>query len=148
MNAASRIFCLSPDEIDSTCHEWLHHLERLERETGVVLASAVLADLQDGTKHLWGTCDAAESDPKVSTVGGNVKGIVLTSIERTPKGLACLIYGACGQTTSQEVNQVLSTIETWARNIGCTRLQFQGRKGWLRLLKDFRQTGITAEKLL
>lgn len=131
------VFCLSPDEVEPLSGKYWHHVERLERETGLVLASAIWRDLLCGDKQLWGVLKGSE-----------VTGIVITEVFKTPKGESCLVYGACGQTTSAEINQVLSTIETWARNIGCTRLMYQGRKGWLRYLKEFRQTGVTAEKLL
>ena len=129
------VFCLSPGEIDSLSAEYWRHLERLERETGLVLASAIRLDLLDGRKQLWGYREE------------KVLGIAVTEILETPKGQACLIYGACGtETTKGQINTLLCAIEAWARNIGCTRMMLQGRRGWLRKLESYRQTGIILEK--
>ena len=126
------VFCLSPDEIDPLKEVYWHHLERLERETGLALASDMRLDLLEGRKQLWGI---------------GTQGIALTEVLKTPQGLTCLICGACGTETAKgQINTLLCAIEAWARNIGCTRMMLQGRRGWLRKLRSYRQTGIILEK--
>jgi hypothetical protein len=43
---------------------------------------------------------------------------------------------------------LISGIEAYAREEGCTRVRIFGRKGWLRALEGFRQMNVIADKEL
>ena len=126
------VFCLGSDEIDPLWNTFSHHLERLERDDRCCVVE-VREDLREAKKQLWGLQDG----PKVS-------GIVITAIQ----GQTCEIWAACGSASQRDMKAVHEQIERWAREIGCTRMKFSGRRGWLKLFKEYRQTGITAEKEL
>jgi hypothetical protein len=129
------VFCLSADQIDGLWGELEPHLERLEGH-GVVLASAVRADLKESLKQCWGY----QQD-------GAVLGVAITSLIETPRGRACEVYGAAGtETVRGQIEEIMCEIERWAKSVGCTRVRILGRKGWLRRLKDFRITGYIIEK--
>ena len=68
------VFCLSCDEIDEHWPKFEHHLLRLEREGGLVLAAKIRADLRDGIKQVWGYQES-----------GQILGIAVTEIFETPK---------------------------------------------------------------
>lgn len=129
------VFTLSPDETIRLWPKFRHHLERLEHESGLVLASEIRAHLASGTMQIWGFEE------------GVILGVAVTEILQTPKGPCCWIYGAAGtESRKGQIDAIMSSIETWARSTGCTRVMLQGRRGWLRKLDGYQQTGVILEK--
>lgn len=126
------VFCLGSVEIDRHWNEIAPHLHRLQR-LGFIDTGEVREDLKAARKQLWGYEDC-----------GRVVGVAIT---RVTKSRVCEIYGAAGTTTApQQIQQVHEAIEAWAKSINCTKLRLQGRRGWLRKLTGYTQTGIIAEK--
>lgn len=129
------VFTLSPEETVKHWPEFRHHIERLERETGLVLASSIRADLASGAKQVWGWQE------------GVITGVAITEVIQTPKGPCCWVYGGVGtETTKGQIDAIIATIEAWAKGIGCSRVMLQGRRGWLRRLSEYKQVGIILEK--
>jgi hypothetical protein len=130
------VFALSSEQIDNLWPLFGHHLERLERETQLVLAEAIRKDLKLAHKQLWGYQD-----------GQVITGVAITEVYETPRGKCCEVHGACGTETARgQIEQIMTAIEAWAREIGCTRVRFGGRHGWKRKLKGFAQVGVILEK--
>lgn len=129
------VFCLSVDETIKYWGDFKHHLERLERESGLVLAAEIRAHLAAGTKQLWGWKET------------HILGVAVTEILQTPKGPCCWIYGAAGTESQKgQIDAIMANIEAWARSIGCRRIMLQGRHGWRRRLTGFREAGVVLEK--
>ena len=42
----------------------------------------------------------------------------------------------------------LNSIEQWAKSLGCDRSVIYGRKGWAKVLPDYKQTAVILEKVL
>lgn len=61
-------------------------------------------------------------------------GCIVTHVYETARGLTCGIPIAAGCFQTQGEN-VLETIERWARAEGCVRLEESGRLGWIKALK-------------
>jgi hypothetical protein len=130
------VFGLNSEQIDNLWPQFGHHIERLERETELVLAESIREDLKTAQKQLWGF----QQD-------GKILGIAITSVIETPRGRACEIYGAAGtQSAPGQIEQIMTEIERWATSIGCTRIRILGRKGWLRKIKGSRLVGYIIEK--
>jgi hypothetical protein len=130
------VFCLGPEQIESLWPKYGHHLERLERETRLVLAASLREDLKVARKQLWGFQD-----------GADITGVGVTEIYESPRGRVCEIYGACGTESERgQIDQIMVEIESWARAIGCTRIRLGGRRGWKRRLHGFAQVGVILEK--
>lgn len=128
------IFCLGSDEIDQHWDAFKDHLYRLQRR-GYIDVEDVRDDLKSARKQLFGYAEA-----------GKVLGVCIT---RITKGRVCEIYGAVGtQSHAGQIQEVHDAIEQWAKSINCTKLRFNGRKGWLRMLKGYTQTGVIGEKEL
>lgn len=125
------VFCLGSDEIEKHWDTFKDHLYRFER-CGEINVEEARADLLSARKQLWGY----QKD--------RVAGVCLTRIA----GETCEICGAVGSASKDEIKEVYVAIERWAREIGCTRMKVAGRRGWLRVLEGFKQTGIIAEKEL
>jgi hypothetical protein len=68
----------------------------------------------------------------------------VTQVVRGKRGLILQIVGMAGRYDPA----LLNAIESWGRGIGCVRVYFTGRKGWLRREPDYRMTTVTAFKEL
>lgn len=130
------VFCLGADDIDRVLPAFIHHIERIERETEHLLADGLIEDLKAASKQLWGFQE-----------GDAIKAISITRVSKTSRGGLCEVVAAAGRTTKKETKQVLAEIEQWARSIGCTRVRFGGRRGWKRFV-DYAEVGIILEKEL
>lgn len=93
-----------------------------------------LLALIDGKQQLW--------------VIGDNEGVIITEIYPTLRGLTCAMPIAAGR--DDHIEPCLEVIEAWARSEGCTRMEFVGRLGWIRRLKQHAWTPIsmTIEKEL
>lgn len=131
-----RLFCLAAHEIESA---WADFAPLLEQLKGFDFSpEEIKTRLQASEQQLWGLQDALE-----------VHGICLTEVIQTPRGLICLIVGACGHTIPKPLMQRLhDEIGHWAKGLGCVAMRIHGRKGWLRWDRRYRQTGVVAERLL
>jgi hypothetical protein len=68
----------------------------------------------------------------------------VTQVLRGKRGLVLQIVGMAGAYDPALVD----AIESWARRVGCVRLLFTGRRGWLRRVPGYRMTTVTAIKEL
>jgi hypothetical protein len=103
-------------------------MERL----GYIGADELRDELRLAKKQLWGLQE-----------GPAIRGICITRIA----GKCCEIYAAAGrQSKPGQILELYEHIERWARDIGCDRMRVIGRKGWLRMLAGYSQTGIILEK--
>jgi hypothetical protein len=59
-------------------------------------------------------------------------------------GLILHIVAAAGEYDAA----LLEAMETWGRGVGCVRVVFTGRVGWLRRLQGYAMSAITARKEL
>lgn len=69
--------------------------------------------------------------------------IMLTEIIETPKRKYVLLQECVGE-GMKDWAEYIEIIKEWARSIGCRSLKWEGRKGWVRVLKG-KQTGIITE---
>ena len=70
---------------------------------------------------------------------------VVTSV--MPQIKVCLIK-ACGGRGRQHWLGLLDEIEKWAKELGCTKMRLYGRRGWSRVLADYRVTRLVMDKEL
>ena len=66
------------------------------------------------------------------------KSEIVTEIRSYPLAKICRIWLAGGD-MDELVNQMLPDVEAWAKANGCSRMEVVGRKGWKRVLKDYRE---------
>lgn len=99
-------------------------------------------DLKGGLRQLWGYRES-------SARGDVINGVAITHVYNTPRGQLCEVAAGVGtETTRGQIDAIHAAIEKWAASIGCTRMRIQGRRGWQRRLKDYRQVGVILEKQL
>lgn len=70
-----------------------------------------------------------------------------TSICHAPARKFCMI--TAGFSESEKLwDRFIPMVETYARSEGCMSLRIEGRKGWARVLKGFRQPWVVLDKEL
>lgn len=74
----------------------------------------------------------------------------ITKVSRFPAVKSCCIMYAGGTELDSWMSRILDTVETWAKELECDVLEVNGRRGWVRKLKDqgFREISVTVEKRL
>lgn len=88
----------------------------------------------DGRYALW-----------LAVEGEKAFGATVTRITAPPR--TCEVI-ACGGDYHGQIPRLLTAIEDFARRDGCERIRISGRRGWARMLRDYRQPFITLEKAL
>jgi len=63
---------------------------------------------------------------------------IVTEIKVYPTIQVCRIWLAGGD-MDELVKEMLPDVEAWAKERGCARMEICGRKGWKRVLKDYRE---------
>jgi hypothetical protein len=100
-----------------------------------VTAPAIYKELLAGTAQLW----------LASSEECGVESGMITKIADNAERRICLIE-ALGGNSRQRWMEHLATIEAWAASKGCDAVQVKGRRGWAKMLPDFKLTSITLEK--
>lgn len=77
--------------------------------------------------------------------GEKIAGAVITEITDTMKGRVCVIVALGGKDRNRWMH-LLSEIEEYALLEGCKSVRLYGRKGWKRVLRDYRETRVILEK--
>lgn len=78
---------------------------------------------------------------------GQIKSATVTQVGVGEGGKVCEIL-ACGGADVLSDLQFIGKIETYARNEGCRAVRIMGRRGWVRALKEYKQTRVVLEKEL
>lgn len=129
-----RMFCVAPNQVTLFWDDFEPLLSRFERCCGDISAAKIKELCADSKMQLWGLQDAE-----------SVRGVGVTEIIDTSRGLHCLIRVACGGASRGLMERLLDEIGKWAKDLGCTRVKYVGRKGWLRRFPRFEQTAVMAE---
>ncbi len=77
--------------------------------------------------------------------GERVKAAAVTEVVNSNGELICMIV-ACGGKDRKSWLRYIADLEQYAKDMKCARMQIIGRKGWIRLLPDYRPTYIVLEK--
>lgn len=92
-----------------------------------------------GQFHLW----IVEEE---SVSGCRVKGALVTEMRTYPTGLKTVNVLLLGGEDTVLWLDLWPKIQRWALERGCTRAELTGRKGWVRTLRDWRETMVNMEK--
>ena len=103
------------------------HADTTPAEVGAALAA--------GQMQLW----------SIYRRGRGEDGAVVTQLNNTVRGRECLVSLLGGRGLRNWLH-LLAEIEDWARGQGCVAMCVMGRKGWKRVLPDFRETGVILTK--
>lgn len=119
-------------------NEWYPQIEQmvasaLAHGTSRVTAEDVFLDLQTGRKQAWIAWNEG------------VEALVVTELLDTTDGRMCSIFICTGEGRDRWISHI-ATIEAWAKEEGCTRMEAWARPGWERILKDYKKTHVQLEK--
>lgn len=130
------LICVDPKRV----HEfWPHAAEMIRsavRRTNLSHSQDIEYDITSGDSLLWLAWDGAKIEAAAST-----------SLIETDTDKVCVLT-ACGGENMNHWLPLLKQIETYAKAEGCQCVRIYGRKGWLRILKDYQMTNIVIEKVL
>ena len=122
-----RIALVSPDDVHVIWPSILEYVEEVvSHSQGEMTAENFYEELTNGSMQLW-----------VSIEGKEVLACMITQIAPYPNKQVLRII-ALGGVEMEKWIQFLPDIEHWAMNVGCTSLEAWGRKGWLRILQDWK----------
>ena len=93
-------------------------------------------DVMAGHALLWLVWSAPE-----------IKGAAVTQIVATQISRVCVIV-ACGGENMRLWLPLIGKIENYARDEGCDAVRILGRKGWMRVLKDYSAPAVILERRL
>jgi hypothetical protein len=78
---------------------------------------------------------------------GAIRGVCITQIYQHLRGKYCAVFVAVGD-LMPILHDGLALIEDWARGLDCAAIEIIGRKGWLRVLPEYRERAVVLEKNL
>jgi hypothetical protein len=93
-------------------------------------------DVKTGGAILW-----------VAIIEGKAIAAAVTQIDTTERSKVCTIL-ACGGSHIENWIGFLAGIESYARQFGCNCVRLMGRKGWARVLKNYRTDKVILERRL
>jgi hypothetical protein len=127
--------CVDPKQVDAVWDRVSPWVKRAMERGDLGTFWDIELDVLDGKALLWLAWD------------GELKGCAITQITKTEKSKVCLIV-ACGGEKAKEWVHLIGKIEIYARDEGCDAVRILGRKGWLRVLKDYSAPKLVLEKRL
>jgi hypothetical protein len=135
MPSSVELFCVDPGRISDFWPLARAHIRTAIERTDLCAFADIESEVLAGHQLLWlawsGTLEAAATTHLVKTAGKPV-----------------LIVTACSGARRERWLPLLEQIEDYARAEGCSRTRIYGRKGWERVLRDYRAEHIILERTL
>jgi hypothetical protein len=128
--------CIDPAIVSQVWPHVSHLIRRAMKRGDMGLFGPVEMDVLAGRALLW-----------IATDGTAIEAAAVTQLERTETRKVCTIV-ACGGAHMRQWLHLIEGIEKFARAEGCNATRIIGRKGWQRMLKDYRATRVILEKAL
>lgn len=126
--------CVDPKQVHIVWPEVSHWIRRAFQRGDLGRFGDCEQDVLNGRSLLW----LIWNEPRI-------EGAAVTQIYETENSLVCEIraYGGDGFRT-----ELVKRVEDYARAEGCDVVRIFGRKGWLRVLRDYTAPKIILEKRL
>lgn len=128
--------CVDPKQIRRVWPHASHFIKKAILRTGLSDFKEVEDSILDGDALLWLVWDGERIEAAASTV-----------LEIANGNKSCVIV-ACGGDDMGNWLGLIEQIETYAKNEGCQSTRIIGRKGWGRVLDDYRAEHVILEKSL
>lgn len=136
MTRSADLLCVHPDHVPAVWPAVRDMLRAAYLKTDIGHTADLEADVLGGNGVLW----LAATDSKIEAA-------VVTVLTRTDRHLICEIT-ACGGSEPRRWVHMLAPIEAWAKSEGAVKMRLHGRKGWARILKDYKIPAVVMEKAL
>ena len=132
----AELVCVNPADVEKYWPKVSHWIKAALRRTDLGLFSDLEAAALGGRAILW-----------VAFVDGVLQSAALTQIENSENSKSCSVL-ACGGEGENDWPQLLAGIERYAKFFGCNCMRIAGRKGWARVLKNYKTTMVVLERRL
>jgi len=136
MSASVNLVCVPPQlarEIWPLVSDRLH---QAVLRTDMSHTADLEYDVLEGDGLLW-----------LATNGTAIEAAAATLLIKTDRNLVCVITALGGENRSRWLD-LLAGIELWAKAEGAAKMRIYGRRGWTRVLKDYRVSNVVMEKSL
>lgn len=77
--------------------------------------------------------------------GTEIAGAVVTEVAVTINGKVCVIVAMAGKDRARWLH-LTRQLEDYARTQDCRAMRLYGRRGWKRVMRDYRETRVILEK--
>lgn len=125
-----------PETLGAAWEHLCPHVERLAEITGGRLtAGDIRKRIESELFQLWAVLEN----------GRNLVATVTTEVIEYPQRKTCRVVGCVGENRASWIH-LLTEIEGWAQSKGCASMEIFARKGWARVLPDYRLTSIVLER--
>ena len=122
-----KIILVDPEDVEHIWENVSLHLDMaMKHSEGEMSAMDFYPYLMEGQMQLW-----------VAVVDGDVDASMITQIIPYPRKKVLRIISIAGENMEDWIG-FLPLIEGWALSMGCTSLECWGRKGWLKVLQDWK----------
>ena len=122
-----KIVLVSSDDVPYIWEKIHPHLELMEPHSeGELAPEAFYEAITNGDMQLW-----------TAIKDNEIMASMVTQIIPYPKKRVLRIISIAGEEMDGWI-KYLPLIEDWALSVGCTSLECWGRKGWLKILKDWK----------
>lgn len=131
----AELVCVDPKQIREF---WPHARELVKAaidHTGLNDFDAVECDVLRGDQLLW------------LAWNGSIEAAATTKLIKIGERKICILV-ACSGHHRERWMPLLEKIETYARAEGCEAMRLYGRKGWERVLTDYRVEHVIMEKVI
>ena len=105
-------------------------------DDNVLTADDVKQYLKNGTYTLWVAID-----------GGKPIAAMTTEFAYYPRDKVCRVVTLAGKRMKDWIHH-LDDVENWAKEQGCSYIDMYGRRGWLKVLTDWKEDSILLRKKL
>jgi len=122
-----KIILISPDDVSYIWETVLPHIEAMEPHSEGELSPVDFYEaLTNAEMQLWVAIEKKE-----------ILASMITQIVPYPRKRVLRIISIGGEDMEKWLG-FMSLLEEWALSVGCTSLECWGRKGWLKVLKDWK----------
>jgi len=126
---------VQPEDVAHIWEEVAPLLDKVKEHTeGELETDDFLEPLTHGDMQLW-----------MATEESDVRAVMVTQIITYPQKRVLRIISLAGE-DFEEIRSFQEMIEGFAIKLGCTALEMWGRKGWKKLLPDWKDTYIVYTK--
>jgi hypothetical protein len=134
--SACQLLCIAPDQV-AQFWPFVAPLIKAAMEKGRLSDYAdVEHSVRNGSALLWTAWD-----------GERIKAAAVTELGKANGEKFCTIV-ACGGSDRGQWLHLLAGLEAYGKAEGCAAMRIYGRRGWLKLLPEYRTTRVLLEKTL
>jgi len=140
MSASASLVCIHPKDVPAIWPLVAERLRAAYLRTDLSHTADLERDVLQGDAVLWVAASA-------SAPVAELEAALVAKLVRTDLHLVCIIT-ACGGSNMSRWLDHLGAIEQWAKAEGAAKIRLFGRKGWLRILKNYQASNVVLERAL